>query len=101
MEEREINANESLDIIQNMILKAQKNYSIDSFYYIMWGWLTFSAAMLTYFLTPILREKTGYNLLLISTVYGYLSTQYAFWQNREIHSTYKYYSHVSLRTDGL
>lgn len=76
MEEREINISESLDIIQSMILKAQKNYSVDSFYYIMWGWLTFSAAMLSYFLTPLLHEKTGLVWLLmplggiISFIYG-------------------------------
>ncbi|MES2567013.1 MAG: hypothetical protein V4565_09120 [Bacteroidota bacterium] len=76
MEEREINPAESLEIMQSMILKAQRNYSIDSFYYIMWGWLTFSAAMLSYFLGPILHEKTGLVWLLmplgglVSFIYG-------------------------------
>ncbi len=76
MEEKVIDPAESLDIIQDMISKAQKNYSIDSFYYIMWGWLTFSAAMLSYFLMPVLHEKTGIVWLLmplggiISFVYG-------------------------------
>jgi len=76
MEEKEISANESIDIIQNMILKAQKNYSVDSFYYIMWGWLTFTASILSYFLAPILHEKTSLIWLLmplggvISFIYG-------------------------------
>lgn len=76
MEEKEINPNESLEIMQNMIMKAQKNYSIDSFYYIMWGWLTFIASMLSYFLNPILRDKSGFIWLLmplgaiISFIYG-------------------------------
>ena len=76
MEEREINPSESLDIIQSMILKAQKNYSVDSFYYIMWGWLTFSASILSYFLAPVLQEKTGLIWLLmplggvVSFIYG-------------------------------
>ena len=76
MEERDINPSESLEIMQNMIMKAQKNYSIDSFYYIMWGWLTFSASLLSYFFNPILREKSGFIWLLmplggvVSYIYG-------------------------------
>ncbi|MES2760571.1 MAG: hypothetical protein V4677_00120 [Bacteroidota bacterium] len=76
MEEREINPSESLEIMQSMIMKAQKNYSVDSFYYIMWGWLTFSAAMLSYFLLPVLQERTGLIWLLMplggiaSFIYG-------------------------------
>ena len=76
MEEKEINPAESLEIMQSMILKAQKNYSVDSFYYIMWGWLTFTAATLSYFLAPVLEEKTGLVWLLMplggvaSYIYG-------------------------------
>ena len=76
MEEKDINLSESLEIMQNMIMKAQKNYSIDSFYYIMWGWLTFSASILSYFLNPVLREKAGFIWLLmplggvVSYIYG-------------------------------
>ena len=76
MEERDINPSESLEIMQNMIMKAQKNYSIDSFYYIMWGWLTFGASLLSYFFNPILREKSGFIWLLmplggvVSYIYG-------------------------------
>jgi hypothetical protein len=81
MEERLISPNESLDIIQDMILKAQKNYSIDSFYYIMWGWLTFTAAMLSYFLAPVFHEKAALVWLLmplggvISFIYGSKQTK--------------------------
>ncbi|MES2132824.1 MAG: hypothetical protein V4506_10755 [Bacteroidota bacterium] len=65
MEEKTIDAAESLDIINSMIQRTQKNYSIDSFYYIMWGWLTFAAGMLSYFLLPVLRENTGMVWLLM------------------------------------
>jgi hypothetical protein len=76
MKEKSIDPSESLDIIQNMISKTQQNYSIDSFYYIMWGWLTFAAATLSYVLHPVLLENTGLVWLLmplggiISYVYG-------------------------------
>lgn len=65
MEEKTIDVVESLDIINSMIQRTQKNYSIDSFYYIMWGWLTFAAGMLSYFLLPVLRENTGMVWLLM------------------------------------
>ena len=45
MEEKAINHLESLDIIKNMITKTQRQYSDDSFYYMMWGWLVFVASM--------------------------------------------------------
>lgn len=65
MEEKTIDVVESLDIINSMIQRTQKNYSIDSFYYIMWGWLTFTAGMLSYFLLPVLRQNTGMVWLLM------------------------------------
>ena len=37
MDDKNINPNESLEIIQQMIYKTQKNYSNDSFYFIFWG----------------------------------------------------------------
>jgi hypothetical protein len=46
MEEKTINPLESLDIIKNMITKTQRQYSDDSFYYIMWGWLVLIASIM-------------------------------------------------------
>ena len=45
MEEKSIDANESLLIIQNMISKTQRRYSDDSFYFLMWGWLVFVSSL--------------------------------------------------------
>lgn len=52
MEEKEINAEESLFIIRNMIHKTKQHYSDNSFYFILWGWLTFVAALTHYLLMP-------------------------------------------------
>jgi hypothetical protein len=77
MEEKEINPQESLDIITKMVDRAKQNYSADSFYYIMWGWLVFVAALLSYFLSPILKGNIGLIWLLmplggvVSFIYGY------------------------------
>lgn len=57
MEERSIDPNESLEIIQNMINKTQRRYSDDSFYYIMWGWLVFVAAVAHFCLMQLNIEQ--------------------------------------------
>jgi hypothetical protein len=65
MQEKDINPLESLDIITKMVDRAKQNYSTDSFYYIMWGWLVFIAALLSYFLAPVLKGNIGYVWLLM------------------------------------
>lgn len=76
MEEKEINPLESLDIIAKMVDKAKFNYSVDSFYYIMWGWLVFVASLASFLLAPVLKENTGLIWLLmplggiVSFIYG-------------------------------
>ena len=57
MEEREININESLSIIQNMVNKTQRQYSDDSFYYIMWGWLVLAASVTHFILLQMNVEQ--------------------------------------------
>ena len=83
MEEKTIDAAESLDIINSMIQRTQKNYSIDSFYYIIWGWLTFTAAMLSYFLLPVLSEKIGLVWLLMPFLGGIISFIYGRKQSKQ------------------
>lgn len=76
MEEKHIEPNESLQIIQQMINKAQRRYSDDSFYYIMWGCLVLIAA-LAQFIMLVLQVK-NYALVwmvlplgaIISVIYG-------------------------------
>lgn len=51
--------------MQNMILKAQKNYNVDSFFYIMCSWLTFTTCVLSYFLEAILKDKINLIWLLM------------------------------------
>jgi len=51
MEEQNINPAQSLDIIQNMIRRAQNNISENGFLFIFWGWLVFITAITFYVLT--------------------------------------------------
>ena len=65
MEEKTINPSESLAIIQEMVQKTKQHYSDDSFYFILWGWLTFSAALAHYFLLPLFQENSALVWLLM------------------------------------
>lgn len=76
MEEREININESLSIIQSMVNKTQRQFSDDSFYYIMWGWLVLVASVAHFILLQMNVEQAPIVWLLmpvggiVSMVYG-------------------------------
>jgi hypothetical protein len=76
MEEREININESFDIIQSMVNKIQRQFSDDSFYYIMWGWLVFAASVAHFMLLKMDVQQAPIVWLLmpvggiVSMIYG-------------------------------
>jgi hypothetical protein len=78
MEEKEINPQESLQLINNMIHAAKNKLADDGFHLIFWGWLVFGSAMLHY-CTIMLNIPYGYLVWpilmplggIISGIYGY------------------------------
>lgn len=82
MEEKHISPSESLAIIQEMVEKTKQHYSDDSFYFILWGWLTFSAALGHYLLLPVLHEASALVWLLMP-LGGIISLVYGMKQSRE------------------
>lgn len=48
MEDKELSPQESLDLIQQMIGKARKRYTDNSFYFLLWGWITIVASLFHY-----------------------------------------------------
>lgn len=46
MNEQQFSPQESLAVIQSMIEKAKQNVQDNSFYFLLWGWLVFAAAMI-------------------------------------------------------
>lgn len=76
MEEKEINPAESLSIIQSMVSKTQRQFSDDSFYYIMWGWLVLAASMIHFVLLQLDIQEAPMGWLLmpvggvVSIIYG-------------------------------
>lgn len=81
MNDKSINPNESLEIIQQMIYKTQKNYSNDSFYFIFWGWLVLITALAHFVLLQWIPEKAGlvWSLMIVG---GIVSTLYGAKQNK-------------------
>ncbi len=75
MEEKELNINESLSIINSMINRAQNNLSDNSFYFIFWGWLVFSSALIHYCLLQLEVEK-AYCVWLLMPLGGIVSFIY-------------------------
>lgn len=82
MEERDINPAESLSIIQSMVNKTQRQYSDDSFYYIMWGWLALAAALAHFVLLKMDIEQAPIVWLLMP-VGGIVSMIYGAKQNKK------------------
>ncbi len=78
METNEIPLNETdgLRIIQQMISQAKQQYSDDSFMYLLWGWLVFTASMGQYILDAAGVENAWIVWMLmpvggiISAIYG-------------------------------
>lgn len=48
MEDKELNPAQSLDLIQSMIHTAKNKLADDGFLTILWGWLVFSASLISY-----------------------------------------------------
>lgn len=82
MEERDINPTESLSIIQNMVNKTQRQFSDDSFYYIMWGWLVLVASIIHFVLLQLHIEQ-AYMVWLLMIVGGIVSIVYGIKQSKK------------------
>lgn len=77
MKEEKFSAEDSLRLIQSMIEKAKEDFSRNSFFYLLWGWLIFIAALAQYVLMVIVEWPEHYlvwNLMwvggIVSFVYG-------------------------------
>lgn len=82
MKEQEINISESLNIIQSMVNKTQRQFSDDSFYYIMWGWLVFAASV-THFILLQIEVQQAPMVWLLMPVGGIISMIYGAKQNKK------------------
>jgi hypothetical protein len=58
--------NQSLDIIQSMILQAQGNMGNNSFYFILWGWVVVAANLGMYFMIKFTEFQYPHLIWLIA-----------------------------------
>ncbi len=56
MEEEQFSPQESIQLIQSMIDKAKNTVADDSFYFLLWGWLVFSASIIQYTLKVVFQS---------------------------------------------
>lgn len=71
MEEEKFSAEESLLLIQNMISKTKNTVAGDSFYFLLWGWLVFTACVLQFVLKVIFHSPYHpivWSLMLVGAV---------------------------------
>ncbi len=71
MNEEKFSPEQSLQVIQSMIEKAKQNLQDNSFYFLLWGWLVFIAALLHFSLmkfTDLRQTYLVWNLMFIGVV---------------------------------
>jgi len=77
MQDENLSAQDSLELIQSMIDKAKNTVAHDSFYFLLWGWLVFIASIGQYIMKVIIQTPYHYMAwtlmfvgIIISAIYG-------------------------------
>lgn len=71
MEEKDISPEESLQLIQSMIGRARKRYTDNSFFFLLWGWITLFASLLHFYLgvyTSFEHPYIGWTLTIVGGI---------------------------------
>ena len=71
MEDKELTPEESLSLINNMIGRARKRYTDNSFYFLLWGWIVTVASLAHYILgmyTSFEHPYIGWTLTIAGAV---------------------------------
>lgn len=71
MDDQEISPEESLDLIQAMIGKARKRYTDNSFFFLLWGWITLSASLAHFYLatyTDFEHPEIGWSMTIVGGI---------------------------------
>jgi hypothetical protein len=86
-------AQESLDLITNMIRQAQRNVRQSSFYFLLWGWVVFLAHMGVYSLL-LLDYRRPYLVWLI-TIPAWIVTVYKSKQQGRTARSVSHFDHIT------
>jgi hypothetical protein len=60
MQQENFSPQQSLDVIQSMILKTKNTVADSSVFFLLWGWVVFIACLLQYFLKNIVHYQNHY-----------------------------------------
>jgi hypothetical protein len=89
MDDKPINPEESLEIIQGMIEKTKQNIVYRSDYFLLWGWLVLLSCLLQYFLLKVIHSPYHYyawNLMWL----GFFGSIYFMMRDRKTRRTRTY-----------
>lgn len=77
MDEKDLSPEQSLELIQSMIGRARKRYTDNSFFFLLWGWITLVASLTHFYLgvyTSYEHPYIGWSLSfvggIVSAIYG-------------------------------
>ncbi|MFL5789265.1 MAG: hypothetical protein ACJ748_14490 [Flavisolibacter sp.] len=73
---------DSLKLIQAMIYKAKSNISENRFYFLFWGWFTFTAILTQFFLKVVLKNEYHYLVWLLAIPAFIFTIIYSIKRNR-------------------
>jgi len=82
MEEQNINPEQSMQIIQSMINRAQSNVSDNGFYFIFWGWLVFLCSVIFY-ITLKMEMQYGWLVWSLMPLGGIFTGIYSYYEHRK------------------
>lgn len=75
MEEEKFSPQQSIDLIQRMILKTKNAAADSSVFFLLWGWVVFIACLLQYFLKNIMQYQHHYYAWLM-VIFGVAGSVY-------------------------
>lgn len=80
--EKELSPQESLELIRSMINKTKDSVAVDSFYFLLWGWLVFVCCITSYVLKVYLHNPHHYFVFWAMPLGGVISAIYGSRQSR-------------------
>jgi hypothetical protein len=86
--EKTMNSEESIQLIQRMINTAKENIEDESFYYLFWGWLVFTACAMNYILIEISYPHNWIGWMILMPLGGIVTMIYGYKQEKKkkVHS---------------
>jgi hypothetical protein len=74
---------QSLQLIQTMIERTKTNLRENSFYFLLWGWVTFGAVLTQFFLKVVLEYRHHYLVWLVTIIALVITIIYGNRQNKK------------------